>query len=1432
MISVDDIERIRAQIAEKYSQDPIQLIEDARSERNIAESEQGRYILELLQNADDAQLPESSTDSIKTGERKAVFLVTDKYLYCANGGYPLSRDGLNSICRAFLSPKRRDTPVIGFKGVGFKSVLALTEQPEIYWRNGAVFFSRQQTFDFLKTKAPDAVSNLTPDEVPILRCPHIMDFNSAVESDPILKRLLNDSATVFRFPFANELARRNAVARLGEIKSSAILFLNNLSTIEMETGTSSRICKITKEELENDTKNDAEFSVARATISDGTSDSKWVLISGTYRLPFEIKKQLPPTWKETDSVRISYAVPVSTSEKFAPLDDYPFLHVFFPTEERIPFRMLMHGTFRTNVDRRLLTQDDPLNEHMIKKAIQLLKDKALPIISKQVDEPGRIIDFLQPPKDLNAATIEGRIWSELCDVLRNHKFVPGRSKDNLLSPAEVLIAPLTQNAERFKSAVRGELTTSLCYDSIDSNVSRCETLQRLGAKAFEIMELPKFFEDIFVAETEWASTVYAILDDVHSHLKANNPSQRYNFIEEVKKRKLLFLSDGERVSAESIDNEGPIFFPPSGNVPVPPKGLNLRFLDSQVVDQYLKLTSKTIRATFLYHELKVDEYAAVPVISKTIIPAINEFWKKWPHQRIFEPEQVLGFLHSLFGEDLPQDDKVKAISLIPVPIKGEDRYASAYSVYASKEWTGNDDLEFIYGTSSNFLKPLDDTANDEMLKRWGKFYQQLGVSWLPRIIPQFEDFEDDRWVASSWTGIRFSTSPHARLQGWADYCKSISEECERLGDENPLAKYTVCLKTSWCLDKFDQIVTDPQKARKLFSVLARNWDNHYSRFSTCKVAWKDKFKVYYYESDIPSYFYWKLRNYAWLPASRFDLWSFRKPSELFIKTESVYNELGDLVPYIHVEEEDQINLLKRLGLKTSIDEITPEQWWRIATDIPRLLDPDERVVRPMYRKMLQVEDIEKDSVAKDNFMSHGRVLALVGGEWKFVDRNEVWYVESEEFRRLFRDEIAIFAIQHEERKGAAIKRVFDIKVLEDDLHHDVAKGKEDLSASEMLNQFFDTVRPFLVARVHEQRPSREAEDISLVRRLQLAALKSLSVNYRLDLEDEPIARSSEKGTYLDKQNNIIYVDARKFNIGDIQSIETDQKLASELGMQITYYLGVNLASDFMFLINSKDELRYEILARANVSRIDVDHFRESLRPTTVVSPPSVAAGAMIAVSVPQEVPPSLPTGDSPEEHRPEVQIRPLQLWNPSELGFGAIIDTIASANAPRGMNTPGGNSSSRPAYITDQDERKKVDQAGIALVIAFENYRHKKDHACSPKVESREKQNCGYDIISECENEKRQIEVKSSKGDIQVIELTAPEWDAARKAETGNTHFLYRVRYLDKSSGKEPDIIVIRDPYNALMGEPTRFKLRLNRLRGKMQIISLAKLSEPSAVSA
>jgi len=1430
MISSEHVEMVAKEIVNEYGQFPKRLIEDARSEINIAESEQGRYILELLQNADDAQTPEALSNSMKIGDPKVIFLVTDKYLYCANGGYQISKEGLDSICRTFLSPKRKNTPVIGFKGIGFKSVLAFTEQPEIFWHDGAVLFSRQRTFKFLKIKTPNAIASLTPNEVPVLRCPHLMDIDLELKKDTILKRLWNSCATVFRFPFKNKTVRQNVITRLDDIKASTILFLNNLETIEIKVNDESKVYHISKDKIKGHIQNDDNYTFLRANIQDEKNESTWAIISGTYELPHNIKKLLSPLWKDTDSVKISYAVIVNTLNKLVPCTEYPLLHVFFPTDERVPFRILMHGTFKTNVDRRLLTPEDPLNDYMIKKSVELLKDKVLPFISQQIDEPGRIIDFLQPPKELIGNSTEEKIWNELSSVLTNHKFVPNHNSDNNLCPKEVLLTPLTRKVEIFKSTVRGELSNKFCYDSIDVDMERRETLQKLGAKIFEIIKLPKFFEENFTIETNWIARLYIVLDDVYNYLKSNDSTQKSSFIEEVKRRKLLLLSSRKIINVDSIKKDGAIFFPSSENVPTPPRGLNLRFLDNKVIDEYLRIGQKTKRQTFFYEELGIDEYAAIPVINKVIIPAIREFWKQMPSKKVFKPEDVLEFLYALLGKDLPDYDKVKAICLIPVPVRGGTRYAPAYTVYAPRNLTGNDNLEFIYdGTHSNFLKTHEDKSDNDSFEKWKNFYNWLGVSYLPRIIPQFEHFEENKWQSCYWVKNKCPTSPHSKLPNWTEYCEALYEECKNLGDENPLDKYEDIMQTSWAMDKFDEIVADPKKSKKLLSIISSNWDTYYSKFVKCQVAWLANYhQKYYRNSDINSYFFWKLTNHAWIASSKFNLWSFKKPSELLIKTDSIDTLLGDLVPYVDVENEEVRILLTRLGVKTNFEDLTAKEWWRIATDIPRLLPPDERSIRPIYRKMLQVEDLEQENKYRDNFMTNGKLLALVNGKWEFVDRDEVWYVENEQYRKLFGDKILIFAIQHEEKRGAAIKRTFEISVLEDHLNANLDLGNEDEPVSELLNQFLDNVKPFIVARTNAQRPSRESEDIALVKRLKVIAVKSLQVRYNLDFNGKMIEISSDKGTYLDKKNNTIYVDARKFRVKDIPSIEEDQNLASELGMQIAYYLGIDLATDFIFLINSKnDELRYEILSRANISEMDIKYFMKSLKEQTIAKPPSIADAISFTQQIDQGVLQSSTTTQTVNGGHPQVQIKKLELWDPTELGFEEPIEIVSDKGTRySGAGSGGGNTPSHPGHIPDQEERKKVDKAGIAIVFAYEEHRHKREHRCSPKIESREKKRDGFDIISECDKEKRQIEVKSTKGDIQVVELTAPEWDAARRAENGDNHFLYRVRYLDKASGKKPDLIVIRNPYAVLMGEPTRFKVRLNTLQGKMQIIPLAKLEE------
>ncbi len=1427
MIEKAYIEKIASEITKEYIQSPKRLVEDARTEVNLVESEQGRFILELLQNADDAQISENSLNSDYFGQPQIIFEVTEKFLYCANGGYPISNEGLESICRAFLSPKRKNTPVIGFKGIGFKSVLSFTDKPEIFWHNNAVSFSREKTLAFLKSQAPDSLKALSTykndGQVPILRLPHLLDFEKEVAADATLASLLSTSATVFRFPFSSDNAKQVVMQKISDINASMVLFMNNITNVKIIVDDSDRIYTISKAQVSKETDNRTIFEEERSSVNDGDTLTQWQLISGTFALPAEIREKLPVMWKDTESVKISFAIALDSKEKYAPLSGPQLLHVFFPTQERTPFQMLLHGTFRTNVDRRLLVQDDFLNEFALTKTAELFRDKVLSAISRNIEEPGQILDFICPPAESNVSTIEQALWNRIVETLSSFPFVPNRNNTKTLAPDYVLISPLKTDIELLKSVFLGDYAARLCYDSIDSNEKRRYLLEKMGACQFNVLELPELLESSFKSEVEWVATTYSVLDKVHNYLKAVDSSKDNNFVSEIKKRNLLLLSDNSQASPEST-TEIPIFFPPSGNAPMPPRDLKLRFLDGKAVEEYRKMTSLTIRGTFLYQVLNIDEYGAISLIAKTVIPAIKEFWKKWPEQALFEPEKLLEFMQTLLHDDLPEDARIKAKCLMPVPITGDKKYAPAYSVYASREWTNNDNLEFIYG-ESNFLSGPYRGMTDEDKQDWGKFYQWLGVSWLPRIIPEYEPFTERYY--HDWYGGHCSGSPHSSLPFWENYTESVYQEHVKLGD-SPLSKDSVRLSTSWCLDRFDQVITDPVKCLRILSVIASNWDNYYSHFSECDIQWKNSREWYWKDSRITSYFYWRLKNTNWLPASNYVIWSFRKPSEMFLKSKSVFDKLGDLVPYIYVEEKDTTSFILRLGVRNSLDMVSPDDWWRIAIDIPRLFPPDPEVINPIYREILKTKGIEEDSEPQREFMENGKLLVQRNGSYQFEERDDVWYSKSEETGRLFGPKLPMFSIKNDENKGAAIKRIFEIKMLDDSVESNVELGDEDDSASVLLQTLLTELKPYVLARVNKQRPSKEKEDASLLRRLTTKALKSLRVSYTLTLAENSLTEISSGGVYLDETKNVLYVDVSKFGAKDLSSIQGNAHLASEIGNCIASYLDIDLADSFILLTQAKEEQRPSILQRVGIFESEIRRMRELLRHQSFEKAPEVT----LQVQGASEKTEHQPTATSEPPAVQQTTVTPsqpvvLELWSPGELEFGDIeeVQPNSATQAPHCGGSGGGQS--QPAHVTNKEERSRIDQAGIKCVEKYERWRHNKEHGCTPNVESKEKEKCGFDLLSKCEKEERRIEVKSSRGEVQVIEMTATEWDAARTSAENKAFYLYRVTNLAKSSGKEPGIIIISEPYNNLLGEPTRFKVRLSYLKGKKSVVHLKKTSEP-----
>ena len=155
-----------------YRAQPRRVTEDANSEQNAAHGGYAhRQLFELVQNSADALLDAPKGQSI-------LIRLTERFLYCADDGAHIDEDGIVGLMFSRRSSKRssskRNTRPIGRFGLGFKSVLGVTDTPE--------FYSRSASFRFDKTRAVERIAKVVrADRYPVLRLPEPIDPDEAKE---------------------------------------------------------------------------------------------------------------------------------------------------------------------------------------------------------------------------------------------------------------------------------------------------------------------------------------------------------------------------------------------------------------------------------------------------------------------------------------------------------------------------------------------------------------------------------------------------------------------------------------------------------------------------------------------------------------------------------------------------------------------------------------------------------------------------------------------------------------------------------------------------------------------------------------------------------------------------------------------------------------------------------------------------------------------------------------------------------------------------------------------------------------------------------------------------------------------------------------------------------------------------------------------------
>lgn len=150
------IRNIRQNFIKEAEKSPLLFSDLANMEKYISESYDGRSLIELIQNADDAISSEFLIEKIKEN----IFIV-------ANNGREFTEEDLISLCRSGASTKVRGKESIGYRGIGFKSIVNYSEVVHLISGGMNVTFSKQLTEKVLNTDS----------DVPLIRVPHEFKSN-------------------------------------------------------------------------------------------------------------------------------------------------------------------------------------------------------------------------------------------------------------------------------------------------------------------------------------------------------------------------------------------------------------------------------------------------------------------------------------------------------------------------------------------------------------------------------------------------------------------------------------------------------------------------------------------------------------------------------------------------------------------------------------------------------------------------------------------------------------------------------------------------------------------------------------------------------------------------------------------------------------------------------------------------------------------------------------------------------------------------------------------------------------------------------------------------------------------------------------------------------------------------------------------------------
>lgn len=315
----------------------------AKVEQYIAESYKSRALLELIQNADDAGATDFGLHSFRSG------------MIVGNNGRVFTIQDVEALCRSGSSNKQRGGSTIGYRGIGFKSVVNLAKRVFVFSGDFAFCFDKDRTQQILQSET----------DVPLIRIPHLAveDFETEFVKE------IFDIKDRFQFQtlfFFDELNERLSLADLSEFDSSSMMFLNHLTKAHLNFHNINRNIYLDKTTI-------IEKTIIR--ISESEKVDEWEIFSS----------------KVDSANKIAFKLHEGTITSALPEES--LIHSFTPTVEFAGAYLKINGDYTTDPSRKNIDMDE-LSQNSFKEAASLISNAVVRILSGEIVKAGFFTPFI------------------------------------------------------------------------------------------------------------------------------------------------------------------------------------------------------------------------------------------------------------------------------------------------------------------------------------------------------------------------------------------------------------------------------------------------------------------------------------------------------------------------------------------------------------------------------------------------------------------------------------------------------------------------------------------------------------------------------------------------------------------------------------------------------------------------------------------------------------------------------------------------------------------------------------------------------------------------------------------------------------------------------------------------------------------------------